>query len=122
VRGRHRWLPSALWSPTGEVSPRRASVEGAHAVQRGETARSTRTLFITAIVQHLSLSLSLMSGSCLLGPVFQERIMVEPFGEQQERFKFSLFLVLCNRLTTMTVALFGCLVRGKPGDDDYQRL
>jgi hypothetical protein len=39
--------------------------------------------------------------------------MVEPFGEsetERERFTYSLFLVLCNRLTTMSVAIIGCLV------------
>mmetsp|Transcript_23879 Transcript_23879/g.66228 ORF Transcript_23879/g.66228 Transcript_23879/m.66228 type:complete len:348 (-) Transcript_23879:260-1303(-) len=49
-------------------------------------------------------------GCLLLYGVLQERVMVEPFGENEERFKFSLFLVLCNRLTTMTVAALGCLI------------
>mmetsp|Transcript_31749 Transcript_31749/g.75393 ORF Transcript_31749/g.75393 Transcript_31749/m.75393 type:complete len:306 (-) Transcript_31749:702-1619(-) len=53
-------------------------------------------------------------GCLLLYGVLQERIMVEPFGEVEgERFTFSLFLVLCNRLTTMTVAMIGCLVYGE---------
>lgn len=46
----------------------------------------------------------------------QERIMVEPFGtgEGAERFKYSLFLVLCNRLTSMAVAIVSLLVRLHP--------
>ena len=37
--------------------------------------------------------------------------MVESFGEGEgERFKYSLFLVMCNRLTTMCVAMIGCLI------------
>lgn len=38
--------------------------------------------------------------------------MVEPFGEgaSAEVFKFSLFLVLCNRLTSCAVAVFGLVV------------
>eukprot|EP00798_Chlamydomonas_sp_ICE-L_P012991 gene12991-5354_t len=39
--------------------------------------------------------------------VLQERIMVEPFGEGEdaERFKYSLFLVMCNRLSSCIVAI-----------------
>lgn len=38
--------------------------------------------------------------------------MVEPFGEgaNKEVFKYSLFLVLCNRLTSCVVAIFGLVV------------
>jgi hypothetical protein len=42
-------------------------------------------------------------------PLLQEHIMQGSFGG--ETFTFSLFLVLCNRLTTMTVALSMLLVR-----------
>lgn len=43
-------------------------------------------------------------------PCLQERIMQGSFGG--ETFTFSLFLVLCNRVTTMTVALSMLLVCG----------
>ena len=38
--------------------------------------------------------------------------MTEPFGEGEnaEVFKYSLFLVLCNRLTSCAVAVFGLVV------------
>lgn len=38
--------------------------------------------------------------------------MTEPFGEgaHAEVFKYSLFLVLCNRLTSCAVAVFGLVV------------
>jgi hypothetical protein len=42
--------------------------------------------------------------------VLQEFIMQGSFGG--ETFTFSLFLVLCNRLTTMSVAITMLLVRG----------
>lgn len=46
-------------------------------------------------------------GCLMLYGVLQERIMVEPYGEgaNAERFTFSLFLVLCNRLTSCLVAI-----------------
>lgn len=37
--------------------------------------------------------------------------MTEPFGPHGEVFKYSLFLVLCNRLTSCAVAIYGLLVR-----------
>jgi len=43
----------------------------------------------------------------------QERIMTKPFGTGEDRFKYSLFLVLCNRLTSCAVAIFGLLVSGR---------
>eukprot|EP00195_Chlamydomonas_chlamydogama_P011985 CAMPEP_0202894374 /NCGR_PEP_ID=MMETSP1392-20130828/3799_1 /ASSEMBLY_ACC=CAM_ASM_000868 /TAXON_ID=225041 /ORGANISM="Chlamydomonas chlamydogama, Strain SAG 11-48b" /LENGTH=325 /DNA_ID=CAMNT_0049579061 /DNA_START=223 /DNA_END=1200 /DNA_ORIENTATION=- len=41
--------------------------------------------------------------------------MTEPFGEgaNAEVFKYSLFLVLCNRLTSCAVAIFGLVTNGK---------
>ena len=51
-------------------------------------------------------------GCLLLYGVLQERIMVESFGDG-ERFKYSLFLVMCNRLTTMCIAIMGCLIYGE---------
>ena len=36
--------------------------------------------------------------------------MSEPFGEQEEQFKFSLLLVLANRMLTFSVALMFLLV------------
>mmetsp|Transcript_9296 Transcript_9296/g.22399 ORF Transcript_9296/g.22399 Transcript_9296/m.22399 type:complete len:350 (-) Transcript_9296:391-1440(-) len=61
---------------------------------------------------HVAWCASGIIGCLLLYGVLQERIMIEPFGEEQERFKFSLFLVLCNRMTSMLIAALGCLVSG----------
>ncbi len=36
--------------------------------------------------------------------LLQERIMSEPFGREGEVFRFSLFLVLANRILTFSVA------------------
>jgi adenosine 3'-phospho 5'-phosphosulfate transporter B2 len=46
----------------------------------------------------------------------QERIMTLPYGtdEAAERFKYSLFLVLCNRIMSCAVALVMLLVRPRP--------
>lgn len=54
-------------------------------------------------------------GCLMLYGVLQERIMVEPFGEgeHQERFKYSLFLVMCNRLSSCLVAVVMLLINGK---------
>ncbi|KAK9815558.1 hypothetical protein WJX72_005709 [[Myrmecia] bisecta] len=41
--------------------------------------------------------------------VLQERIMTEPYGTEGEVFKFSFFLVLCNRLLTASLAV-ACLL------------
>lgn len=34
-----------------------------------------------------------------------------PYGEEKEEFKYSLLIVLCNRILTATVAIIVCLVR-----------
>lgn len=39
----------------------------------------------------------------------QERIITQPYGADKEFFKYSLFLVLCNRILTVTLA-FGLLL------------
>ncbi len=54
-------------------------------------------------------------GCLMLYGVLQERIMVEPYisGNKTETFKYSLFLVLCNRLTSCAVAIVSLLVRRK---------
>mmetsp|Transcript_9297 Transcript_9297/g.22401 ORF Transcript_9297/g.22401 Transcript_9297/m.22401 type:complete len:302 (-) Transcript_9297:391-1296(-) len=62
---------------------------------------------------HVAWCASGIIGCLLLYGVLQERIMIEPFGEEQERFKFSLFLVLCNRMTSMLIAALGCLLYGE---------
>ncbi|KAK9839493.1 hypothetical protein WJX81_005583 [Elliptochloris bilobata] len=41
----------------------------------------------------------------MLYSVLQERIMTQPYGVNKEFFTHSLFLVLCNRLLTVTLAL-----------------
>ncbi|EIE27556.1 DMT family transporter: UDP-galactose/UDP-glucose [Coccomyxa subellipsoidea C-169] len=51
--------------------------------------------------------------SLMVYSVLQERIMTRPFGEDEDIFKFSLFLVLCNRLVTCTLAV-GCLLPVAP--------
>ncbi|GLC44683.1 hypothetical protein PLESTB_000974700 [Pleodorina starrii] len=54
-------------------------------------------------------------GCLMLYGVLQERIMTMPFGEGAagEVFKYSLFLVLCNRLTTCAVAIVMLVHDGK---------
>eukprot|EP00898_Chlorokybus_atmophyticus_P003576 jgi/Chlat1/4219/Chrsp27S04298 len=53
-------------------------------------------------------------GCLMIYGLLQERIMTQPFGEQGEMFKNSLFLVLCNRLVTCAIAFGTLLVRGRP--------
>lgn len=40
--------------------------------------------------------------SLLVYGVLQERIMTQPYGEEKEHFKYSVFLVLNNRLVRCT--------------------
>lgn len=40
----------------------------------------------------------------------QEKIMTVPYGEKKEYFKYSLFLVFCNRLTTSAISAGALLV------------
>ena len=42
-------------------------------------------------------------GSLLVYGVLQERIMTQPYGEEKELFKFSVFLVLNNRMVRMCI-------------------
>uniref|UniRef100_A0A7S3VIB7 Sugar phosphate transporter domain-containing protein n=1 Tax=Dunaliella tertiolecta TaxID=3047 RepID=A0A7S3VIB7_DUNTE len=65
---------------------------------------------------HLAWCVSGVVGCLMLYGVLQERIMTRPFGEpgkDAEHFKYSLFLVLCNRLTSCAVAIFGLVSDGK---------
>jgi solute carrier family 35 (adenosine 3'-phospho 5'-phosphosulfate transporter), member B2 len=50
----------------------------------------------------------------VLANVVQERIMAEPYGPEgsEERFKYSLFLVLMNRLTSCVVAIIMLVASG----------
>ncbi|CAN6459654.1 unnamed protein product [Victoria cruziana] len=48
--------------------------------------------------------------------VLQERIMRVPYGKDREFFKYSLFLVFCNRITTSTAAAGALLVNKKALD------
>ena len=41
----------------------------------------------------------------------QEKIMRVPYGEKKEYFKYSLFIVFCNRLMTSAVSAGALLVR-----------
>ncbi|KAH8955921.1 hypothetical protein BDL97_07G010900 [Sphagnum fallax] len=43
--------------------------------------------------------------------VMQEKIMRSPYGEEKEFFKYSLFIVFCNRLLTCSVCMLIILVR-----------
>ncbi|XP_020572259.1 UDP-galactose/UDP-glucose transporter 5B-like isoform X2 [Phalaenopsis equestris] len=43
-------------------------------------------------------------GTLLVYGVLQEKIMRVPYGEEKEYFRFSLFLVLCNRIITSAVS------------------
>eukprot|EP00271_Cylindrocystis_brebissonii_P014240 TRINITY_DN35534_c0_g1_i1.p1 TRINITY_DN35534_c0_g1~~TRINITY_DN35534_c0_g1_i1.p1 ORF type:complete len:374 (+),score=54.32 TRINITY_DN35534_c0_g1_i1:588-1709(+) len=52
-------------------------------------------------------------GTLVVYGVMQERIMKFPYGPQEERFTYSLFIVLCNRILTCTVAIVVLLVQGK---------
>ncbi|KAI8470415.1 MAG: UDP galactose transporter-related protein [Monoraphidium minutum] len=53
-------------------------------------------------------------GSLLLYGVLQERIMTLPFGEgdNKEVFKYSLFLVSCNRMVAAIIAMCTMLAKG----------
>ncbi|CAI7819323.1 unnamed protein product, partial [Closterium sp. NIES-53] len=42
-----------------------------------------------------------------------ERIMRQPYGEEQEKFQESLFIVLCNRILTCSLAVIVLLIQGK---------
>ncbi|XP_020528356.1 UDP-galactose/UDP-glucose transporter 5B [Amborella trichopoda] len=48
--------------------------------------------------------------------VLQEKIIRVPYGKDKEFFKFSLFLVFCNRITTSVVAAAFLLASKKPLD------
>ncbi|XAR59024.1 hypothetical protein NMG60_11014639 [Bertholletia excelsa] len=48
--------------------------------------------------------------------ILQEKIMRVPYGENKEYFKYSLFLVFCNRLTTSAVSA-GALLASKKAID-----
>jgi len=48
----------------------------------------------------------------LLYGILQEKIMRYPYGEDKEYFKYSLFIVFCNRLLTCTVCAVITMVRG----------
>lgn len=54
-------------------------------------------------------------GCLMVYGILQERIMTEPYttGEHTEVFKYSLFLVLCNRLTSCFVAIISLVQNGQ---------
>ncbi|KAG0462238.1 hypothetical protein HPP92_020714 [Vanilla planifolia] len=56
-------------------------------------------------------------GTLLVYGVLQEKIMRVPYGQDKEYFRFSLFLVLCNRVTTSAVSAGALLV-----SDDINRI
>eukprot|EP00898_Chlorokybus_atmophyticus_P003425 jgi/Chlat1/4083/Chrsp26S08854 len=64
-------------------------------------------LFVACVLQ-----LGLI-GSLAVWALMQERIMTKPYGEEQDRFQYSLFLTLCNRLMTAVAALVYILYKGK---------
>ena len=60
---------------------------------------------------HLAWCVSGIIGCLVIYGILQERIMQEPFDG--ERFKYSLLLVLCNRLVTVAVAAALLLLNGQ---------
>eukprot|EP00210_Caulerpa_lentillifera_P001006 g969.t1 len=58
---------------------------------------------------HITYCVTGIVGCLMLYGVLQERIMAEPFAPDGAMFKDSLFLVLCNRLVTTSVALVAIL-------------
>lgn len=60
---------------------------------------------------HLAWCISGVIGCLVAYGILQERIMQEPFGG--EAFSYSLFLVLCNRILTCSVALSMLLLHGQ---------
>lgn len=53
-------------------------------------------------------------GSLLCYGVLQERVMTRPFGEDEERFTYSVFIVLHNRAISSLVALIAIALRKSP--------
>ena len=84
----------------------------------GYTSRSLSTSAGSAKLKLLRMFCPGLPRALLLNPAccshqqLQERIMTEPYGPPgaEELFKFSLFLVLCNRLTSCAVAVGSLLV------------
>ncbi|GJP55673.1 hypothetical protein CLOM_g14616 [Closterium sp. NIES-68] len=52
-------------------------------------------------------------GTLMVYGVMQERIMRQPYGADQEKFQESLFIVLCNRILTCSLAVVVLLIQGK---------
>eukprot|EP00243_Klebsormidium_subtile_P008708 TRINITY_DN4180_c0_g1_i3.p1 TRINITY_DN4180_c0_g1~~TRINITY_DN4180_c0_g1_i3.p1 ORF type:complete len:363 (-),score=42.68 TRINITY_DN4180_c0_g1_i3:397-1485(-) len=72
--------------------------------------------FLQSETVRLLLSASGILSSLMLYGVLQERIMKLPYGEEKEYFKFSLFLVLCNRALTCSVCVGLLWAQSKPLD------
>eukprot|EP00775_Hariotina_reticulata_P005422 gene5422-5655_t len=64
---------------------------------------------------HLAFCVVGVVGSLLLYGVLQERIMTIPYGvgDKAEVFKYSLFLVFCNRAVAATIAAITLVVKGR---------
>eukprot|EP00884_Botryococcus_braunii_P010657 jgi/Botrbrau1/19593/Bobra.0035s0071.4 len=62
---------------------------------------------------HLLLCCAGILGSLSSYTILQERIMAEPYGNDQEMFQHSLFLVFCNRCITCLVAFGALVIRGE---------
>lgn len=94
------WLPGGLWRPPGERLVECGDPgDGRPAGQRAAARRGPRRATTAARRRRPR-------------PVPpQEKIMQGSF--EGETFTYSLFLVLCNRLTTMSVALVMLVVRGE---------
>lgn len=69
----------------------------------------------TKFLKGVSAVVGIMSTLVIYG-VLQEKIMTVPYGVKKEYFKFSLFLVFCNRLTTSAVSAGALLARKKALD------
>lgn len=64
----------------------------------------------------LAFAVSGIMGTLLVYGILQEKIMRVPYGPNKEYFKYSLFLVFCNRITTSAVSA-GVLLANKKALD-----
>ena len=62
----------------------------------------------TATMTRIALCAAGVTGSLIVYGVLQERIMTHPYGDDAEHFKYSVFLVLSNRI--LSVSLVGAIL------------
>ena len=85
-----------------------------------ELAKDSRMSAISAadgiwVQYHIKGSLLILGifASLLLYGYAQEKIMTQSLGENNEKFNHSIFLVMCNRITSMFIASVIMLARGE---------